>query len=373
MKLLLPYAYDTDGNLVSIDDVTKGQKYTCPACGAELSLRISKIPPGQKYHRRNHFAHKSNTDNQCSETFLHKLFKERCAEYIRNKIAKHEDLYFYWECKKCYEQHKGNLIKKALRVVTELDLDICKPDIALFDGNDDVIIVIEIVVTHKPEDKALKYYEDNNIACLQINVDDFSDCDNIEKKLSRPSEMSTCPNPICQECGNRKNTRTLITTTTPCRKCGQRMKIAMILEADGCGVTPPSDFNEQEINIAKSLGVSITNKYSNTIKKSYLANTCGHCNAFIGDFYISQYSHLPHEEEKFLNYTCQNCAERRKREEYLAEQRKDDQLQELMSKGRDKVCPKCGFSLKVKHGKRGPFWGCANYPYCNYTENIVLE
>lgn len=373
MKLLLPYAYDPDGNLVSIDDVTKGQKYTCPACGAELSLRISKIPPGQKHHRRNHFAHKGNTDNHCSESFLHKLFKERCAEFISNKIAKQETLYFYWRCKKCYEEHKGNLLKTAKKVDIEYNLGVCKPDIALLDGNDDAIIVIEIVVTHKPEDNALKYYEDNNIACLQINVDDFSDCDNIEKKLSRPSEVSRCPNPICQECGNRKNTRTLITTTASCWSCGQRMKIAMILVGDDSSAIPPSDFNEQEINIAKSLGVNITKKYSNIIRNSYLANTCEHCNNFIGDNHMYKYCNLPHEEEKFLDYTCQNCAEKRKREEYLAERRKDDQLQELISKGRDKVCPKCGFSLKVKYGKRGPFWGCANYPYCNYTENIVLE
>lgn len=373
MKLLLPYAYDPDGNLVSIDDVTKGQKYTCPACGAELSLRISKIPPGQKHHRRNHFAHKGNTDNHCSESFLHKLFKERCAEYIRNKIAKQETLYFYWRCKKCYEEHKGNLLKTAKKVVIEYDLGVCKPDIALLDKNGKVRIVVEIVVTHKPEPEVLKYYEEKNIVCLQINVDDFSDCDNIEKKLSRPSEMSTCPNPICQECGNRKNTRTLITTTASCWSCGQRMKIAMILVGDDSSAIPPSDFNEQEINIAKSLGVNITKKYSNITRNSYLANTCEHCNNFIGDNHMYKYCNLPHEEEKFLDYTCQNCAEKRKREEYLAERRKDDQLQELISKGRDKVCPKCGFSLKVKHGKRGPFWGCANYPYCNYTENIVWE
>ena len=78
-KLLLPYAYDSNGNLVHIDNAQKGHKYTCPNCGAELLLKISKIPEGQKYHRRNHFAHKGNSDNHCSESFLHKLFKERCA------------------------------------------------------------------------------------------------------------------------------------------------------------------------------------------------------------------------------------------------------------------------------------------------------
>ena len=119
MKLLLPYAYDIDGNLVHIDDAIKGVRYTCPSCGAELSLKSSQIPPGQKYHRRNHFAHKGNSENLCSESFLHKLFKDRCAELLREKISKNESLYFEWRCVKCYEIHSGNLLKKAVTVVTE--------------------------------------------------------------------------------------------------------------------------------------------------------------------------------------------------------------------------------------------------------------
>jgi len=80
MKLLLPYAYDSKRELVHIDQAKKGEKYTCPNCNAELSLRIGKIPEGQKYHKRNHFAHKGNSNNHCSESFLHKLFKEKCRK-----------------------------------------------------------------------------------------------------------------------------------------------------------------------------------------------------------------------------------------------------------------------------------------------------
>ena len=81
-KLLLPYAINSSGNFVHIDNARKGDIYICPSCGANLSLRISKIPKGQKYHRPNHFAHKGSVDNYCSESFLHKLFKQRVAEYI---------------------------------------------------------------------------------------------------------------------------------------------------------------------------------------------------------------------------------------------------------------------------------------------------
>lgn len=33
-------------------------------------------------------------------------------------------------------------------------------------------------------------------------------------------------------------------------------------------------------------------------------------------------------------------------------------------------CPKCGSELYKRNGKFGPFYGCANYPACRYTQNI---
>ena len=295
MKLLLPYAYDIDGNLVHIDDAIKGVRYTCPSCGAELSLKISQIPPGQKYHRRNHFAHKGNSENLCSESFLHKLFKDRCAELLREKISKNESLYFEWRCEKCYEIHSGNLLKKAVTVVTEYNLDVCKPDIALLDKNGKVVIVIEVVVTHRPEPEVLEYYDKHKIACLQIVVGDFDDCDCIKEKLSNPNCVNICPNPTCEKCGEKMHYVKMVTVTTECWKCNHAMKVAMLVADNGREILSPSEFNEEEISIAKSLGANIAKRYSKTVKDSYVANVCGHCNAFVGDFYMNDYYYLPHD------------------------------------------------------------------------------
>lgn len=35
------------------------------------------------------------------------------------------------------------------------------------------------------------------------------------------------------------------------------------------------------------------------------------------------------------------------------------------------LCPNCGSELNIKHGKSGPFLGCANYPACQYTRPLV--
>lgn len=305
-KLLLTYAYDANDELVHIDNAQKGQRYTCPTCGAELLLKISKIPEGQKYHRRNHFAHKGYSDNHCSESFLHKLFKERCAEYIRNKISYNDSLFFEWHCEKCNEVHKGNLLKKAVNVITEYDLGVCKPDIALLDSNGKVVIVIEVVVTHKPEPTTLEYYDNNKIACLQINVGDFPDCENVEKKLSHPDNVNLCPNPICKNCGQIMHHSKIVTVVTKCWKCKRKMTVAMMI--GGGIILSPTYFNEKEIEIAKSLGANIHKRYSKTISGNYYANVCANCNNFVGDFYMCEYIDLPHQNEIDLEgCKCFHC------------------------------------------------------------------
>ena len=175
-KLLLPYALDKNNSIIHINDAVKGEKYKCPSCGSELLLRLSKIPEGQKYHRTNHFAHKGGIDNHCSESFLHRLFKQKATEFIKSKINAREPFFFEWDCEQCYEHHKGNLLKKAVEVVEEYDLGVCRPDIALLDTNGDVVIVIEVIVTHEPEPEVLDFYNSKRIACLQIRIDSFDDC-----------------------------------------------------------------------------------------------------------------------------------------------------------------------------------------------------
>lgn len=305
-KILLPYACDENKELVHIDNVEKNGMYTCPCCGAELSLRISKIPKGQKYHRRNHFAHKSKKENYCSESFLHKLFKEKVFNYIKSKILNNEDLTFEWNCEKCSGYHNGNLLKKAVNVILEHDLGKCKPDISLLDKNNKVIIVVEIVVSHKPEDFALKYYEDNRIACLQLFVDDFDDCNNVEYKLSHPDKVNLCPNPICEICGRYKQKAKIEIIGTDCWKCGRPMKIAMIV-SDNEQYAHTTNFTCREIEIANSLGANIKANYSKTQGRSYMANTCKYCNAFVGDFHLHDYYYLAPEKEGEDIFKCFYC------------------------------------------------------------------
>lgn len=374
-KLLLPYAYDSKGELVHIDEAHKNEKYTCPTCGTELLLRISNIPEGKKYHRQNHFAHKSGTDNHCSESFLHKLFKKKAVEYIEEMIAKGEKLPFRWLCDKCGEHHSGNLLKEAVKVAEEHTLKSCRPDIALFNKNGEVIIVIEIVVTHKPEPETIKYYDDNKIACIQIKVESFDDCDIINYKIANPDKVNICPNPVCEKCNNRKNSRKFIITEAPCWKCGRNMRIAMIKKGEFSNFYGPEEFTQKEIETAKQNGVYIEKQYSKTMHESYYANICNHCKAFIGEFYLRNYYKKNTIIEK-IEYECNYCKEREKeieRDRIETEKELAKVLDELNVEVRFEVCPECGGLLRVRPGQFGYFWGCENYPRCKYHKGIGID
>jgi hypothetical protein len=86
---------------------------------------------------------------------------------IRLSLRENRALNFEWDCQFCTEHHKGNLLKKISDVKLEYNLGKCQPDIALLDAHENVHAVIEVVVTHKPEEQAVKFYKDNDIILIE--------------------------------------------------------------------------------------------------------------------------------------------------------------------------------------------------------------
>lgn len=76
--------------------------------------------------------------------------------------------------------------------------------------------------------------------------------------------------------------------TSSCYKCKEAINVA-IIKSEGnnrnhiCG---PEVFTEEEKRIAKDNSVLIKEHYSFTMKESYHANTCPHCEAFIGQHFL---------------------------------------------------------------------------------------
>ena len=373
-KLLLPYAFDSAGNLVHIECARKGETYKCPECGKHLTLNISKIPKGEKYHRRNHFSHpKGCPDNHCSESFLHKLFKKRAVECIQKKLDNNEKNFeFKWFCEECYNSHIGNMFKKATSVCMEYDLGICRPDIALLDKNGKVVIVIEIVFTHKPELEVIKYYNENKIGCLQINVTDFEDCERVEKKLTRPDKVNLCPVPNCKTCGHKMRQVVLKIMKATCWKCRKELIYAIKNFDLNTFMYGPEYFNEEEVELANKNGTNVIKKYIN----SHYANICRHCGA---NFVPRSYTKYAIKKELNI-YGCSHCMSIKIGEKEKAKNKIiEENLREKTIKSSSKVvtdyivpinCPECQCELRKITVNHKCFYRCGNYPNCKYEECI---
>ncbi len=59
-------------------------------------------------------------------------------------------------------------------------------------------------------------------------------------------------------------------------------------------------------------------------------------------------------------------------EQDLSSESKDSKPQEQGSP-EDKICPKCGRSLVLRHSQRGDFLGCSGFPECDYMRPVGVR
>lgn len=339
-ELLYSVAKKANGDFVTAKLAEKGDDFSCPTCNGELIL--NKSGNTGKYSKRSHFKHKILTPNCTPESALHYAFKIMLAQKIQTHIDKKISFQFQWKCDECNSFHKGNLLKKIKSVKVEHTLAVCKPDIALFDENGKVFAVIEIVVTHKPEESVLKFYRDNNIILIQKNLHHDNDIYELEKAVFYPTHTTTeCVIPIfCEKCnGRNKHTKYFVSYKTTCENCETQNLVCYIDKGKFYDYHSNNgdmhnlyegiwEFTKQELDIAKKRGLNVTWKISKN-EKYYRANSCSKCGEIIREqentsFYSDTipffFDRNKNENERKLRmqsieriefgYYCYNCEEK---------------------------------------------------------------
>lgn len=194
-KLLIEFAYDVDKNVVKVSEAKKDDMYFCPSCGEKLVYKNSgRTGIGT---RRPHFSHLSHSN--CNESPLHAIFKDKVAGFLMTLIQNKENFSIDRKCKACEKKMVQNLLPYGI-VKIEKEYSFGKnapqPDIALIDKEGKVKEVIEVVVTHKPEEKTIDFYKRKNILLYQYNIND-EDIYEVESRLLFPD---VAPMWICDEC-----------------------------------------------------------------------------------------------------------------------------------------------------------------------------
>ncbi|MBM3330051.1 MAG: hypothetical protein FJY67_11390 [Calditrichaeota bacterium] len=224
----IPYALLND-EVVDISRALneRAKNYHCPMCNEVLILRKEHLR-SRTIKVKAHFAHRS--EPQCSsESQLHywakRFFKERFEVSISNAVK----FYFKWECEQCFDEHNGNFCKEATETVLEKDFGECRPDICLIDKEGKPRIFVEIVVSHAPEDNVIEYVQANDIALVEMIIENEDDLEEIRhSNVLMVAKVNKCKNPPCRICDKPMKQEILYIFDTECWRCRMPITIAQL-------------------------------------------------------------------------------------------------------------------------------------------------
>jgi hypothetical protein len=274
-EILYATAIDKDGNLIHIDDAVKGIDYYCPECKKEFILHKSgKTGQGSK---RPHFKHNELSPNCKPETVLHSSFKKMLINLLEKYKSENSQLILNWICYACHDKNSGNILEKVTSIKEEYTLEKCRPDIALLDDEKNVNAVVEVVVTHSPEESVLHYYSDNNIVLIQINLSSEEDLKRIEEKIKNPDIVDFCLSPSCSNTNKYKIDRRIHRRIEQCGRCMRPIERFDIDIHSVFGKQKSLNFTEEEIDLVKSKRNNIKTKTNKTTKEKYPVSDCINC------------------------------------------------------------------------------------------------
>ncbi|MCB9232404.1 MAG: hypothetical protein H6581_12115 [Bacteroidia bacterium] len=172
------YANTIEGETIYIGDAESGRKgYFCKGCNQEMQAVKSKLPNRIDYFRHDPKGIK-NFERKCTyrdETYRHKLAKNILGILKKVKLPKllkyppkgsdfgpriiQDEKFIYAKEVRAevefFEQPDGSIAWRKEPAPEKHNL--IKPDIVFFDGNDEPILFIELVATHKlTEEKKIK-------------------------------------------------------------------------------------------------------------------------------------------------------------------------------------------------------------------------
>jgi len=289
--LKVPRAFNGRGQLVAPEFARKDQRYLCPNCRTLLFLRRGvKVRP--------HFAH-TPTKTCTGESILHEIAKNIvCDRIMEWKEGKANAPRVTRKCSNLY--CKSTITKELPEHITSAELE-CRigsyiVDVAL-KAQERIVAGIEILVTHETTQEKFDNIEVPIGEVLGYEVLNDSDTFLI-RKHSRPWFCKRCTYENVQiekqlekqskEVWDRITYAAHVTGQSiqgapysthviPCWACGRDTLVYKWENKEMWQTEPPPDPLPRTIHFRK------TKKSAG----SYWMNTCGNCNAPIGDFFLS--------------------------------------------------------------------------------------
>ncbi|MFT3932830.1 MAG: hypothetical protein QM726_04365 [Chitinophagaceae bacterium] len=230
--------------------------------------------------------------------------KKAVFALLEDHIIRKAPIVINWQCEYCYETHTLNLLDKAVSVKIDYDATIAQPPIALLDEKENMVIAIDIPYKKTPAEEASIIYNENEIVYIQLKPEKNQSLENIYAIITSPFFVSLCFNPTCPDCGQHLHKKEIIVATIECWACSAPMQLAYWTAGGRNGTS--ADFNETDLELAKSKGVIFTRRHS-PFASDYDANTCGSCGKHVGEGYVHNYYYSTPAQTFEAGYHCMNC------------------------------------------------------------------
>lgn len=316
-------AQDSKRSWIRADKAGRGDDFFCPSCKGVMILRRGKINIA-------HFAHKNLTPNCRPETVLHLLGKEKVKEIAELHLRDRTPLETRFACSHCGTHHERNLLEGVTTIELEKSLDLARPDVSFIGRDGNTSVVVEIVVTHKPESEVIRLFMEKRVFYVRVNLKEYSDLTHIEESIKNSrwdkregyssSQFCTIKDNsklFCSKHGWAKDQRRLFITSYPCNRCHRLTKIAVLnLDSENpFNRELPDNFTEQEVKLAKNEGVALGQHKFSRNGDYYLVNKCYHCGSLpysdsrLNTQYEYGYRHEKHPDDAKVIETGYSCGE----------------------------------------------------------------
>jgi hypothetical protein len=299
-RVRIPYA-EKDGRLVHVSTVERGLKCgaICPVCKTDVVAR-----KGKKI--RHHFSHYPGA-NCNAETALHVIARHLIQSRLENALTVGQSMTITWKCIACRDRHNYNLLNNVDSIAIEKVIGNCRPDIALLDKTNKPVAFLEIVVSHRPERRVIRYCNQRSIPLLIFRIKDAESLESLQlyQNLS-PTTVLFCLRNRCERCGAPLFAKRLFIIESNCWRCGAPIKLALV--EINRKIYGANYLSENDRQIARSRGIILRDQFNHHSNKPEIANACPNCGIITSNRYVAfqkkAISKLPGINRGF---TCLNC------------------------------------------------------------------
>ncbi|MXZ20499.1 MAG: hypothetical protein F4Y84_07825 [Caldilineaceae bacterium SB0665_bin_25] len=196
-----PYALDSDGRVVNINDSQSGQSYQCLVCKNSMVAKRGEV-------RQPHFAHKQSISCSDPDTALHKTAQSLIVQSLDSARNSNKEYRLGYPCPDCGKGISYNIAPSITDIRAENPIvEGTRSDIVLFRESKNPII-LEIVVTHDLEHDTRNRYLESRLPVFLIQPT-WDSLDALKDSVIAAATLNldVTPCPSCQNEAERKRQR----------------------------------------------------------------------------------------------------------------------------------------------------------------------